>query len=79
MRFWKRIKNEVEDRTTRDKAIGEINLQLVKMARDIDIISNRLEILDSVVKSNRAKINKIKILEIEGETEKNKNTDKVYL
>lgn len=79
MAFWNRIKDEVNGADEYKRLFQELSLKIIAMARDIDMLSNRLEVLDSIVKSNRARIGKLKIEEIEGNTEKSKNFEKVYL
>ena len=53
--------------------------RLVEVESDINTFANRLEIVDAVVKSNRARISKIKVDKILDETETNKKEDTVYL
>jgi len=51
--------------------------RLVEVESDINTLSNNIAALDSIVKSNRARINKIKVEEIEKSGEKSLNDDGV--
>jgi len=57
----------------------KLSKKIVSIVGDIDIMSNNIALLDSIVKSNRARISKIKVDKIMEETEDNKKDDVKYL
>ena len=57
----------------------QLNKKIISMVSDIDIMSNRLEIIDTIVKSNRARISKIKVDGIISESEKDIKDEPRYL
>lgn len=70
--LWKKKNKEIKS-----DEFEELNKKIVSIVRDIDIMSNNLSLLDSIVKSNRARINKVKLDKIEAEAEKDLNDDGV--
>jgi hypothetical protein len=57
----------------------QLNKKIVSIISDIDLINNRLALVDSIVKSNRARISKIKVDEIMKEGEKDIKDGPVYI
>lgn len=68
-------KNKVLDSEEYDK----LHKKIVAMVSDIDVITNKLTLLTQIVNSNRARINKIKIEEIEDAPEKDLKDAPTYI
>ena len=73
--FWKKQKSPINS-----NEYEELHKKLVSMSATIDSLSNSVALLDTVVKSNRARIGKIKVDKLLQESEKDiKDEGIVYL
>ena len=75
MNFWKKKTLE----PLKSDEYEELTKKVVAVVGDIDRMSNSIALLDGIVKSNRARINKIKVEEIEKEGEKSLNNEPKYI
>lgn len=60
--FWQKKKKENED--IKSEEFEALSKKIVAIVGDIDTLSHRVEGIDNVVRSNRARITKIKVDEI---------------
>jgi len=74
MSFWKKKETPLNS-----DEYEKLLRKIVAMVADIDSINNKLAILDGVAKSNRLRVNRIKLQEVEQESEKNINDGPKYI
>ena len=55
----------------------DVTKRITRILTDLNNLSNRVEVIHSVVRSNRARINQIKVDKIVNESEKDINDDGV--
>lgn len=72
--FWKKTVSPLNS-----DEYDQLTKKNIAMASDLLDLNNRFAILDSICKSNRARIGKIKIEEIMAESEKDLNNDPKYI
>lgn len=76
---WKMFWKKKEKSQLSSHEFEELTKKVIAIVGDIDRLTNSVTVLDSIVKSNRARICKIKIQEIEMEGEKSIKDDPKYI